>query len=95
LSGCGEQAFCLPALTPIEWQQIPLLIGAFSFSWLLGLVVPGAPGGVGVFEVTAIALLDDHIATAVLLSIVALYRLISVLAETIGAGIVWMYEHRV
>jgi uncharacterized membrane protein YbhN (UPF0104 family) len=31
----------------------------------------------------------------VLLSIVALYRLISVLAETIGAGIVWMYEHRV
>jgi hypothetical protein len=87
--------FTLLALSTFDWQQIPLLIGAFSFAWLLGLVVPGAPGGVGVFEVTALALLDDHFATALLLSVVALYRLISVLAETIGAGIVWMYEHRV
>jgi glycosyltransferase 2 family protein len=83
------------AVTTFDWQQIPLLIGAFSFSWLLGLVVPGAPGGVGVFEVTAIALLDNHFATALILSVVALYRLISVLAETIGAGLVWLYERGV
>jgi len=24
--------------------------GAFSFAWLLGLIVPGAPGGLGVFS---------------------------------------------
>lgn len=83
------------ALGSFEWQQIPALLGAFSFAWLLGLVVPGAPGGVGVFEVTAIALLDDYFPAALLLSVVALYRLISVLAETLGAGIVWLYEHRV
>lgn len=93
LRGAGFLCAML-ALTTFDWQQIPLLIGAFSFSWLLGLVVPGAPGGVGVFEVTAIALLDNHFATALLLSVVALYRLISVLAETIGAGMVWLYERR-
>jgi uncharacterized membrane protein YbhN (UPF0104 family) len=37
-----------------------LLLGAFSLAWLLGLVVPGAPGGLGVFEATAIALLQQR-----------------------------------
>jgi len=32
------------ALMPLNMSQIPLLLGAFSFAWLLGFVVPGAPG---------------------------------------------------
>jgi glycosyltransferase 2 family protein len=67
--------------------QVPLILGAFSFAWLLGLVVPGAPGGIGVFEATAIALLGNQFAPGPLLSIVAVYRLISVLAEALGAGL--------
>lgn len=74
------------ALQSVTWQQIPQLISAFSFSWLLGLVVPGAPGGLGVFEVTAYALLNDsQFPTEI--AAVALYRLISILAEAIAAGI--------
>ncbi|MER3587508.1 MAG: hypothetical protein C4322_03395, partial [Mastigocladus sp. ERB_26_1] len=37
------------ALSPVNSSQIPLLFTAFSFAWLLGLVVPGAPGGLGLF----------------------------------------------
>ena len=83
LRGCGF-FFVFTALQPINLQQIPPLIGAFSFAWLLGLVVPGAPGGLGVFEVTAYSLLDDSLFPAEIAA-VALYRLISILAEALAA----------
>jgi uncharacterized membrane protein YbhN (UPF0104 family) len=82
------------ALSPLNLSQIPLLLGAFSFAWLLGLVVPGAPGGLGVFEATAIALLQQQFPTAVLISATVVYRLVSILAETAGAGLAWLDEHR-
>jgi glycosyltransferase 2 family protein len=77
----------LSALSPIAPPQIPLAFSAFSFAWVLGLVVPGAPGGIGVFEATAIALLSSKISTGTIIGGVALYRMISILAEVIGAGL--------
>lgn len=85
----------LLALRPLEFRQIPLLLAAFSLAWLLGLVVPGAPGGLGVFEATAIALLVQSFPTGLVISAIALYRLISILAEATGAGLAWLDEHRV
>ncbi len=81
------------ALSGFSPSQVPLLLGVFSFAWLLGLVVPGAPGGVGVFEATAIALLSSTFPPGILLSVVAMYRLVSVLAEAIGAGLATADEH--
>jgi hypothetical protein len=78
------------AIAHIERSQILILISAFSFAWLLGLVVPGAPGGIGVFEATAVALLDHQFSAGLVLSSVALYRLISTLAEATGAGLAWL-----
>lgn len=72
------------------WTQLPLLFGTFSFAWLLGLVVPGAPGGMGVFEATAVALLGTHFSAGIILGAVACYRLISVLAEAAGALLGWV-----
>jgi glycosyltransferase 2 family protein len=72
------------ALQTVTWQQIPQLFSAFSFAWLLGLIVPGAPGGLGIFEVTAYGLLNNtQFPTEI--TAVALYRLISILAEAIAA----------
>ena len=78
--------FTFLALQPISIQQVPQLMSAFSFAWLLGLVVPGAPGGLGVFEVTAYSLLDDSLFPAEIAA-VAMYRLISILAEAIAAAV--------
>ncbi|MCT7994879.1 lysylphosphatidylglycerol synthase domain-containing protein [Laspinema olomoucense] len=75
------------AMTLVQPGQIPPLMGAFSFAWLLGLVVPGAPGGIGIFEATAIALLDQQFSPAAILGAVAFYRLISVVAEASAAAI--------
>jgi glycosyltransferase 2 family protein len=72
------------ALQTVTWQQIPQLFSSFSFAWLLGLIVPGAPGGLGIFEVTAYGLLDNTQFPSEIAA-VALYRLVSILAEAIAA----------
>jgi hypothetical protein len=78
------------AIAPFNWEQIPLLLSGFSLSWLVGFLVPGAPGGVGVFEATAIALLGRDFPAGLLLGSVALYRLVSVTSEAMGAGLAWV-----
>ena len=83
--------FTLMAVAPILPQQIPQLISAFSFAWLLGLVVPGAPGGMGIFEATTIALLDNsQFSPAIILTTVACFRVVSILAEAIAAMGAWL-----
>jgi len=84
LRGCGF-LLTVMALTPVNFSNIPNLFGAFCFAFVVGLVVPGAPGGMGVFEATAIALLSDRFSTGIILSAVALYRIISILADVSGA----------
>lgn len=80
------------ALTPLHLNQLPLLLAAFSFSWLLGFLLPGAPGGLGVFEVTAIALLQHRFPSAVIISAIVFYRLVSIMAETAGAALASLDE---
>lgn len=82
------------AFQPLSFADGQPLLAAFSLAWLFGLVVPGAPGGIGVFEATAISLLDAQYPVAIILSSVAVYRLISVLTEVSAAGIVWILELR-
>jgi hypothetical protein len=78
----------LLAIMPIGFDRIPQLLSVFSFAWLLGLIVPGAPGGIGVFEATAIALLPPtQFPSGAILSCVALFRVVSILAEVIAAGL--------
>lgn len=78
------------ALGPLKWQQLPLLMSSFSVAYFLGLVVPGAPGGLGVFEATLVALLEAHFAPGLLLRSVAIYRLVSIIAEATGAGLAYL-----
>jgi len=82
----------LYAISSINLSQLPLIIGAFSFAWMLGLVIPGAPGGLGVFEATAIGLLQQFFPIALIISASVLYRLISIVAETAAAGLAWFDE---
>ncbi|MDZ4876393.1 MAG: hypothetical protein CLLPBCKN_005813 [Chroococcidiopsis cubana SAG 39.79] len=82
----------LLAIIPLSIERIPLLFAAFSLAWVLGLVIPGAPGGLGVFEVTAIALLQNSFSVGAVISAIALYRFISITAEATGAGLAWLNE---
>lgn len=72
-------------LTVVNSHQILMLFSSFSFAWVVGLVIP-IPGGLGVFETTIIALLNSHFSTGLIITVVALFRLVSILAEVVGAG---------
>ena len=80
----------LYAIGPVDLSQVPLIIGAFSFSWLLGLVTPGAPGGLGIFEVTAITILQHALPEGQIVTATVLYRIISIVAESGAAGLSWL-----
>lgn len=88
----GGFLLTLMALTPVYFNQIPQLLSAFSLAWVLGLVIPGAPGGIGVFEASAIALLDQQFSPALLISVVALFRVVSILSEAIAAVVATLVE---
>jgi len=61
-------------------------LGSFALAWTAGLVVPGARGGLGVFELVLLARLRGAVPTAELLAVLVSYRLISVLAEGLAAA---------
>jgi glycosyltransferase 2 family protein len=69
--------------------QLPWLYSSFAIAWLLGLIAPGLPGGIGIFEAVILALLSHELSPAALIVIVALYRVVNTLAEAIGALLAW------
>jgi glycosyltransferase 2 family protein len=75
------------AWSPVPTHQIFPILSGFSGAWLLGLVVPGAPGGIGVFEATALASLGPFLPAPILLAAIVGYRLVSTIAELLGAGL--------
>ncbi|KOR33731.1 hypothetical protein AM228_28130 [Planktothricoides sp. SR001] len=99
LRGSGFLLAMLAMLQPLDSFNLStlmksgfLVLSAFSFAWLLGLVLPGAPGGIGIFEATAIALLQNNFPPGILLGAIAFYRLISLAAEAIGGASAWLIE---
>ncbi|MDG2329530.1 MAG: lysylphosphatidylglycerol synthase domain-containing protein [Synechococcus sp. cluster2_bin.44] len=77
---CCVQAFNLAQPAPSQW------LAAFGLAYAIGLVVPGAPGGLGVFEATLLVRLGGGVSEAPLLAVVLSYRLISTLADVLAVG---------
>ncbi|MFB2834709.1 lysylphosphatidylglycerol synthase transmembrane domain-containing protein [Floridanema evergladense] len=86
--------FTFAALHPVAPHQIMILVSGFSLAWLAALVLPGAPGGVGVFEAAAMMILSKSFSPGVVLSVVAVFRVVTILAEAIGAGLAYLSERR-
>ena len=61
------------------------LISSFCLSWIIGLVVPAAPGGVGVFESMILFTLGSQIPEASLIASLLCYRLVSTLSDILAA----------
>lgn len=77
--------------TSLSW---PGWLAGFALAWTVGLVVPGAPGGLGVFEAALLLRFANAIPEAPLLAIALSYRLVVTLADLLAAGLVqldrWM-----
>ena len=57
------------------------LISSFSLAWIIGLIVPAAPGGLGVFESVILFGLGSQLPEAPLLSALLCYRLVSTVSD--------------
>jgi len=80
---CCVQTFDLGAVqSPWIW------LAGFALAWTVGLVVPAAPGGLGVFEAVLLLRLGGLVGEAPLLAIALSYRLVVTLADVFAAGAV-------
>jgi len=61
------------------------LISSFSLAWIIGLMVPAAPGGLGVFESVILFSLGSHLPEAPLLASLLCYRLVSTFSDIFAA----------
>ena len=61
------------------------LISSFSLAWVIGLIVPAAPGGLGVFESVILFRLGSHLPEAPLIAALLSYRLISTISDILAA----------
>ena len=73
--------FCLNTFYINNTLNIIFLLVIFSLSWSLGLIVPAAPSGVGVFEACFLFLVGRNIPENVILVSLIYFRVISTLAD--------------
>ncbi len=67
----------------LEWSR---WLAGFALAWTVGLVVPGAPGGLGVFEATLLLGLGGLVPEAPLLAVALSYRVVATAADLLAAG---------
>lgn len=89
---CCVCAFDLQDSLPwTEW------LAGFSLAWTAGLLIPGAPSGLGVFEAALLLRFGSAIPEAPLLALALSYRLVVTLADLLAAGLVsldaWLDFH--
>tara|TARA_Y100001968_G_C19383832_1_gene731744 strand:- start:636 stop:1616 length:981 start_codon:yes stop_codon:yes gene_type:complete len=76
---------CINAFSIGSLISIGQLISFFCFAWIVGLVIPAAPGGLGVFESVILFSLGSKLPEAPLLASLLCYRLMSTLSDIFGA----------
>ncbi|MBO8233396.1 hypothetical protein HA151_02570 [Prochlorococcus marinus XMU1419] len=72
---------CLNTFYTGDNLNIIFLLVIFSLSWSLGLVIPAAPGGVGVFEASLLLLVGKNIPQNTIFITLIYFRVISTLAD--------------
>ena len=82
----GGFACCVLAFdqqNALEWSG---WLAGFALAWTVGLVVPGAPGGLGVFEAVLLLRLGGLLPEAPLLAVALSYRAVTTAADLLGAA---------
>ena len=65
-------------------REVYILLGAFILSWIVGFIVPGAPGGIGIREFVITLLLPMGMNAQMVLFGVVVYRLINIIGDIFG-----------
>lgn len=68
----------------IDTSTTFVVVGAYQISWLLGFIMPGAPGGIGIRETVMTALLGSLLPVESALLAIVLYRVVNTLGDVVG-----------
>lgn len=68
----------------VEGRLLFIVIGAYQLAWLLGFLVPGAPGGLGIRETVIVALLAAWAPQEPVLLAIVIFRIISTVGDFTG-----------
>lgn len=69
------------AVYPVGYVEIPFVIGAFTLSWAIGLLVVFAPGGIGVREVMLVILMEQVMPSGAAVALAAVARIWWIMGE--------------
>jgi uncharacterized membrane protein YbhN (UPF0104 family) len=71
------------ALMPVHASEVALLTRAYALSWVLGFLLPGAPGGLGVRESAFVLLAAPACPPDVVLAVATLSRVGNIVADLV------------
>ncbi len=73
--------FCMKAFLINDLLSFGQWLSCFAFAWTIGLIIPGAPGGLGVFESAILLRIGNSVPEASLLAGLLCYRLVVTIAD--------------
>lgn len=73
-------------LISVPSEKIPQFLGAYLFSWIIGFITPGSPGGIGVREAVMMLICNSFIDGSVIVSYVVMMRFVSICADVVAFG---------
>lgn len=91
--------YAIPAvlLCDVPAEQLGLFLGTYLFSWIVGFITPGAPGGIGIREAVMTLMCGSFLGTETIVLYAVIMRIIStfgdVLAFLIGLLLEWRFQH--
>lgn len=65
-------------------QQSLIIIAYYILAWVVGFVVPGAPGGIGVREMIIVMLMNGIVGEEVILVAALIHRMVSILGDVVA-----------
>lgn len=72
-----------------SWVELTMV---FTAAWVVGYILPGAPGGLGVREAMMLALLGPDLGTTVALGVSVTMRLTSMASDALGFAVGWLIK---
>ncbi len=64
-----------------ELRSAALIVSGFTIAWVLGFVIPGAPGGIGVRELVITLLLSSVVGESLVVTLSVTHRLITIVGD--------------
>lgn len=74
--------------------SIEQFVYGFAMSFIIGYILPGAPGGVGVREYAFVTLFDSYINSIEAFEIITLYRLVTILGDCLTYVIALIFQRK-